>query len=311
MNSSTCDLSKIPETICFQSFFERFNIGCPLSSIYDIVAFVSVTPNSNKLLLTTKIKKRWIIHSTSKSITSAKKLCDALANSQMIVLERVSECNTNFLLAIAKCCSINIMNIEQTTGTYYTLRDAVKAIENEPLFNALRDILSSNLTCYYKCLTCDCISPSFLDTYECICIYEPDEKDPPLSAVPLAMKKSMNMKCPNCNEKNENILLPIHKQVHHKYPSIIMYHLPRAQHQAPKKSAFELYNPTMDCKQIYKSTSAILVDEYNSISVIEVQKGLFYNRNPYDISTFVSDEQINELCLTAQSVIMFFEQVRC
>jgi hypothetical protein len=269
-------------------------------------------PNSNKkMTLVTKIKKRWRISSTSKSIASAKKFCKLLANSRMIILERVRECNSNFLYAIAKCCSINIMGIEQDISkAYYTLRDAVKTIENDSAFECLRNMLSSHFTTYYKCLKCECTPSSLSNIYECICIYEPDIKHPPISAVPLASKNSLNLECSVCNEKTENVILPMHAQIHHQYPSILMYNLSRTTHQALKKLSIELNSQDIQCKYIYKPSSILLVDEYNSISVIKLQQNLVYGTSPYETSAVLSDDQINELCFTAQSVIVFLEQVK-
>ncbi|CAF3946132.1 unnamed protein product, partial [Rotaria sp. Silwood1] len=87
-NISSTVLRKPPNAICLQSFLEKTNIGCPSSTVYDVIAFISIMPNlDNKLVLATKIKQCWRINSMTKLIGNGEKLCKLFANSRLIILE--------------------------------------------------------------------------------------------------------------------------------------------------------------------------------------------------------------------------------
>ncbi|CAF3920394.1 unnamed protein product [Rotaria sp. Silwood1] len=74
-NISSTVLRKPPNAICLQSFLEKTNIGCPSSTVYDVIAFISIMPNlDNKLVLATKIKQCWRINSMTKLIGNGEKL---------------------------------------------------------------------------------------------------------------------------------------------------------------------------------------------------------------------------------------------
>ncbi|CAF4799720.1 unnamed protein product, partial [Rotaria magnacalcarata] len=120
---------KPPPAACFYPLLDDSFIGCASSSVYDIVAFLSVVSDvNNKLVLATKIKQ-----------------------SRLIILERIRTSNTNFLYAIAKFCSIIIDFDENNYGSCKTLHHAVQIIANSEKFNNLRQILTSNLTTSYQC----------------------------------------------------------------------------------------------------------------------------------------------------------------
>jgi len=79
-----------------------------------------------------------------------------------------------------------------------------------------------------------------------------------------------------------------------------MYHLSRTTRQALKKLDIELNSQDMQCKYVYKPSSILLVDEYNSISVVKLKQNLVYSTSPYETSAVLSDDQINELCFAAR-----------
>ena len=140
----------------------------------------------------------------SKLIGSGERLCQILAYSRIIVLERVCSCDSNLLHAIAQYCTIEITDIEQNRyRTYKTLHDAIRTNETEPAFAPLNDILTSRYTTYYECLKCRTSLDSLTATQKCVSIYE-------------TRKGHLQ---PHA--------LPIFAQVHHDYPLILIYHSSR------------------------------------------------------------------------------------
>ncbi|CAF3542908.1 unnamed protein product, partial [Rotaria socialis] len=102
IKNSTNLSSKPPPAVCFYPFLDDSYIGCASSSVYDIVAFLSVVSDvNNKLVLATKIKQRWKISGMNTLIGNGEKLAKLFANSRLIILERIRTSNTNFLYAIA------------------------------------------------------------------------------------------------------------------------------------------------------------------------------------------------------------------
>ncbi|CAF4808358.1 unnamed protein product, partial [Rotaria socialis] len=221
-NVSSTVLRKPPNAIFFQSFLEKTNIGCSSSTIYDVVAFISIMPNTdNKLVLATKIKQRWRINSMTKLIGNGEKLCKLFANSRLIILEQTRTCNSNFIYAIAQCCSFTISNIEHNDFcTCNTLNDAIKIIESEAKLNYLYSMLSSHFTTYYQCQQCQCSPSSLSTTHNGVSIYEQNMEPKFICGFPLASLDRLDLSCSVCNKKTEDVLLPVHSQIHHQCPPI-------------------------------------------------------------------------------------------
>ncbi|CAF3955863.1 unnamed protein product [Rotaria magnacalcarata] len=98
-------------------------------------------------------------------------------------------------------------------------------------------------------------------------------KNPHIYATPLTREGSLDLNCSICNERTENIILPITHQVHHQCPSFIVYHLSRTTFY----SVMNLHVELTDYKQkkhLYKPSTVLLIDEYNSISVIQLDEVL-------------------------------------
>ncbi|CAF1307474.1 unnamed protein product [Rotaria magnacalcarata] len=105
-------------------------------------------------------------------------------------------------------------------------------------------------------------------------------KNPHIYATPLTREGSLDLNCSICNERTENIILPITHQVHHQCPSFIVYHLSRTTFY----SVMNLHVELTDYKQkkhLYKPSTVLLIDEYNSISVIQLDE-LATNTNNID-----------------------------
>ncbi|CAF4854420.1 unnamed protein product, partial [Rotaria sp. Silwood1] len=317
LNISCIDISstvlrKPPNAIFFQPFLEKFNIGCTSASIYDIVSFISIMPNTdNKLVLATKIKQRWRISSMPKLIGNGEKLCKLFSNSRLIILERLRTCNSNFLYAIAQCCSVHIYDIaENNIKACETLNAAIKIIENKPTFYNLKLMLSSNYTSYYRCQKCRCPSNSLSTTNNCISIYERDADHSQVYATPLTWQDTLDPYCSVCNEKINNVILPTHSQIHYQYPAILMFYSSRTTLRAVQDLCIELGDDNIRDQYAYRPISVLLIDEYNSISVIKLEKLQVYCSSPYQIITTLSHDSINDLFHTAQKTIIFLQQVR-
>ena len=296
----------------FQSFLEKSNIGCTSSNIYDIVAFLSLMPNTdNKLILVSKIKERWRVSSMTKLIGNGEKLCKLFANSRLIILERTRTCDSNFIYAIAQCCSFMINCIEQNElKGCKTLNDAVRTIENTSIPNDLYLMLSSHFTTYYRCPKCHCSPTSLSITHEGISIYEHNNELSFICGTSLTSSSRMELSCSSCFDKTKDVILPIHGQIHHRFPTIFMYYLPQATLTAVQDLHVELTDHETRSKCRYKPTAILLIDEYNGISVVKLDKLSIYCSNPYQVITTSSFDTINEAFHTAQKTLVFLTQVK-
>lgn len=264
-----------------------------------------ISDNENKLVLATRIKQRWKISSMNTLIGNGEKLGKLFVNSRLILLERVRASDTNFLYAIAKCCSI-VIDINGNFNCCKTLHHAVKIIETDEKFNNLRQILTADVTTSYVCEKCS--RNTLLLKNNSICIYELDQEKSCTYAVPVLYQKSFNLNCSVCNETTESISLPIHSQVHHKCPSILMKRLPRTTYHNLMKIHIELTNDKQ-CKQIYKPSAALLIDEYNAISVIELDGLRAFPSCPYQTTAAYTSNEVNELFDTSRTCLVFLKQV--
>ncbi|CAF3810547.1 unnamed protein product [Rotaria sp. Silwood1] len=310
VNISSTILRKPPNAIFFQSFLENSNIGCSSSSIYDIVAFVSIMPNTEKkLVVATKIKQRWSISSMKKLIGTGEKLSKLFAHSRLIILERVRTCDSDFTHAIAQCCSHNINNIgKNSLKISKTLNDAVKMIENKSVLSNLCSLLSSHYTTHYQCLNCQSAPSSLSITHKCISIYQKHTEHSPIYAIPLTSISTTELYCSVCNKKTVNVILPTQNQIHHQCPSILMYYSTQTTLRAVVDLHIELIDDSSQCKYTYRPSSVLLVDEYNALSVVKLENLLVFCKSPYQTATKLSLDRINELFHTAEKTIVFLQQ---
>ncbi|CAF3941496.1 unnamed protein product [Rotaria magnacalcarata] len=310
-NVSSTVLRKPPNAIFFQSFLEKTNIGCSSPTIYDVVAFISIMPNTdNKLVLGTKIKQRWRINSMTKLIGNGEKLCKLFANSRLIILERTRTCNSNFIYAIAQCCSFTISNIEHNDFcTCNTLNDAIKIIESEAKLNYLYSMLSSHFTTYYQCQQCRCSPSSLSTTNNGVSIYEQNMEPKFICGSPLTSLDRLDLSCSVCNKKTEDVLLPVHSQIHHQCPPICMYYSQRTILHGVQNLRIELASHDSQSICAYQAISVLLIDEYNGISVVKLDRVSIYCTNPYQTVTTSSVDKINEAFHTAQKTIIFLKKI--
>ncbi|CAF3942060.1 unnamed protein product [Rotaria magnacalcarata] len=310
-NVSSTVLRKPPNAIFFQSFLEKTNIGCSSPTIYDVVAFISIMPNTdNKLVLGTKIKQRWRINSMTKLIGNGEKVCKLFANSRLIILERTRTCNSNFIYAIAQCCSFTISNIEHNDFcTCNTLNDAIKIIESEAKLNYLYSMLSSHFTTYYQCQQCRCSPSSLSTTNNGVSIYEQNMEPKFICGSPLTSLDRLDLSCSVCNKKTEDVLLPVHSQIHHQCPPICMYYSQRTILHGVQNLRIELASHDSQSICAYQAISVLLIDEYNGISVVKLDRVSIYCTNPYQTVTTSSVDKINEAFHTAQKTIIFLKKI--
>ncbi|CAF2835964.1 unnamed protein product [Rotaria sp. Silwood2] len=311
-NISSRVLRKPPNAFFFQSFLEKTNIGCSSSTIYDVVAFILIMPNAdNKLVLATKIKQRWRINSMTKLIGNGETLCKLFANSRLIILERTRTCNSNFIYAIAQCCSFTISEIQQNDfRTCNSLNDAVKIIESKSTLTNLCSMLSSHFITYYQSQNCRYSPISLSATHKDVSIYEQNTELSFICGIPLTSLDRMDLSCSVCHKKTENVLLPVHSQIHHQYPSICMYYSERTTLHGVQDLRIELKSYDTQSTYAYQATSVLLIDEYNGISVVKIDKLSIYCTNPYQAVTTSSFDAINEAFHTAQKTIIFLKQVK-
>ena len=268
------NLRQPPESILFQPFMDQSYTGCSSATVYDVVAFVSVLQHKdNKLILCTKIKQRWQMSSLTKLIDNGEKSCKLFSNARLIILERVRICNSNFIHALIQSCSLSINGIrENDFKTCDTLNDAVKIIETHSRLTNLCSILSSHFTTYHQCPKCQCAPDSLSTIHECISFYVPYSQNLPVCAIPLTRKDITDLYCSACNEKFKDMILHTSVQVHHQYPTILMYQPPRTILQTVVDLRIELTDNNTRCKYVYQPISVLIIDEYNAISVIKLQK---------------------------------------
>ena len=301
--------SKPPSAVCLNSFLDDSYVGCSSSSIYDIVTFLSIVPDiDNKLVLTTKTKQRWKNSSRNTLIGNGEKLAKLFTHSRLIVLERVRASNTNFLHAIAKCCSVIVNTDENIFESSKTLHHAAQVIMNNQRLNSIQQLLSSHVTTHYLCPRCNTSSNSLSSTIKSIFIYHLHEKNSFTCATPLIWPESLDLCCPVCNERKESVVLPINNQIYHQCPSILMYQLSRG----TLHSILNLHVALNDDKavnQLYKPCAVLVVDEYNSISVIELDGKLVFHSSPYQQPVSYTYEKINELFDTSRLSVVFLRKV--
>ncbi|CAF4249386.1 unnamed protein product [Rotaria sp. Silwood2] len=310
-NVSSTAMTKPPNAIFFQSFVEKLNIGCASSHIYDIIGFLSIMPHTdNKLTLVTKIKQRWQVSSMMKLVGNGEKLCKLFAYSRLLILERTRTCNSNFLYAIAQCCSF-VLKLSEPNELKIckTLSDAVKVIESNSNFRSLKSMLSSYLTTYYRCQSCDAASNSLFVTYNGICIYDQNTELKTIYGTPLKSSNIIDLTCSSCLQKMNNIILPINNQTHHRFPAILMYYLSQATLSIVQNVRVDLMNYETQSTCQYKATSILVVDEYNSISIIKLDPLALYDSSPYQKITTTSFDMIVETFHTAQKIVVFMKPV--
>ncbi|CAF3118807.1 unnamed protein product [Rotaria sp. Silwood2] len=306
MKPSTTLLSKPPNAVCFYPFLDQSCIACSSSTVFDIVCFLSVLSGAtNKIVLATRIKQRWKISSMNKLIGNGETLGKLFANSRIVILERVRTCSTNFIYAFAQCCSISIDIEENSIGSCKTLRHAIHIIENNQIFNNLRNILLSHITTYDQCRKCYSTSTSLSSTRKCVCIYESETKNS-VYAIPITIQNSIKFHCSHCNENYDDVILHTHFQTHHQYPSMIMYHLFRPTFGLAMDLHVELTDDTQQ-KHLYEPSSILLVDEYNAVSVIHIHELVVFSSSPYKTPIQYTKDEINELFDTSRTCIVFLK----
>lgn len=295
---------------------DPLGIGCPTSTVYDIVGFLSVTQGvvNQKLVLATKVRKRWLISSTQKMIGEGEELCQLFSRSQIIILECVRTSSTNFLLAVAECCSTSIAINDQNIDTNYkTLRDAIKKIEETPSLQCLKDTLSSDITNYYQCPKCNVPVNSLMSTYDRICIYAQITDESIITALPFIRDTdSCKLQCSNCKQSMDDWILTTYEQTHQRCPFTLMFHSRRIRRDQVTNLRIKLIDNHTQLPRTYHIVSLLLVDEYSSISLIKVDGSntlKAYCRSPYITPSLLSDIEIDDLFTTARSNILFCQSV--
>jgi len=309
--NTTTSLYRTPNIINFQQYLSKYNIGCTSAFIYDLISFVSIISNShNKLVVGTKIKKQWQVSTSNKNIGDGKKLHDLLAQSRIMIFERVSVINANFVRAISASCSVDISNMNQDDFKAYTLVDAIKKIENDSTLDSLHLVLSSRFTNYRICTKCERSPDSLSERHHCICIYEESQQQQPLIGIPINLKSSLCYQCSVCDKNYDEVILPVHEQIHHQYPSILMYHTTRTSKEVVKDMCFKFNNQYSTNIYVYKPLSILCLDSFNSLSVLKLRENIMYCSNDYNTTIPATDDLTRDLFDTARSIIIFFQKVR-
>ena len=231
-----------------------------------------------------------------------------LAASRIVILERIRTCSSNFLYAIAQCCSITVNENNRTIRPFKILRDAIKIIEHDEQFSELRHLLRSSHVTYYACNKCHSPSDLLSSTSEDICIYEQDSNSSEIYGTPLLISYDESFDCSICNEKSKNLILPISKQTCIKCPPILMYRLSNTTLNTLTNFQVKLTDYLQN-QYVYTSLSAILIDEYNALSVIKLKDNSIFTSTPYQAAASISKSEINDLFQTARTVIVFLKQV--
>ncbi|CAF1518427.1 unnamed protein product [Adineta ricciae] len=233
-----------------------------------------------------------------------------LAASRIVILERIRTCISNFLYAVAQCCSITVNVNDRTIRPFKTLRDAIEIIEHDEQFTELHHLLLSSRVTYYACNKCRFSSNLLLSTSEDICIYEQDSDSSEIYGTPLLTSSDEILQCSNCNEKSKNLILPVFKQIHLKCPPILMCRLSNA--TLNTLTNFHVKLPDyLQNRYMYTSISAILIDGYNALSVVKLKDNSTFTSTPYAKPASISKSETNDIFHTARIVIVFLKQELC
>ena len=287
----------------------------PSLATFGIVGFVSVMPinTDDKPVLATKIGQRWRISSSQKLLGDGEQLCQMFARSRIIVLERFHDTHISFLCAIAQCCSVNNIKSAGNTDGCKTLREAVKQIEKDPNLENLRSTICASFTNHYQCPYCLSIADSMIYMTNAVPLYQQSSKDDFLYAFPFVSNASSSDKtCPKCEKQLADTILPLFRQTHQRCPKILMLRGEPSSRRQLSNLRLKLINNSTDTTHVYEFISALLVDQYKSISLLKFVRPshwIVYCQPPYSVPTSLSDNDIDDLFITAQSFVLFFDRV--
>ncbi|CAM4846151.1 unnamed protein product [Rotaria magnacalcarata] len=121
---------KPPPAACFYPLLDDSFIGCASSSVYDIVAFLSVVSDvNNKLVLATKIKQRWKISCMNALIDNDEKLAKLLlilaTNTNSIDENNATAVSTSTSIQFNQPISVRLLNKctnKLTVGSFRSLK---------------------------------------------------------------------------------------------------------------------------------------------------------------------------------------------
>jgi hypothetical protein len=112
---------------------------------------------------------------------------------------------------------------------------------------------------------------SLSSTHDCVSIYQKIEKDSLIIGMPFTLSNhSLDLQCSVCNNSTDNLLLTPYRQTHERCPFIFMYYSRRTSREQMLNLRIELMDDCTRLSQVYKIASVLLVDEYNSISLIKL-----------------------------------------
>ena len=306
---------KPPRTLSLATVMNTSSMVCPSSGIFDMVGFLSVTLISvdDKLVLVARIEQRWRRSSSGKPLGDGEQRCQMFARSRIITLERLNKSNVNFVHAIKQCCSIGNINLEEITYDFTTLREAIEHIENNSNLEHVRQAISSIFTNYYLCPGCQRRSNSLASLIDSVSIYQQPANDSVLTAIPFVWSASASqMECPKYTKRIGDVMLILFRQTHQRCPMILMLQAQKTSRQQIMDLRFNLINDSTKVNYTYKFVSVLLVDQYNSISLIKFSmpdNWMVYCEAPHSVSASLSDTEIDGLCVTAQAAILFLERV--
>lgn len=306
---------KPPRTISLANVINAMSIVPSSSAIFDMVSFLSaVTINGVKNLVSaTKIKQRWRISSSPNLIGDGEQLCQLLVRSHIIILERVNKKDGSFLHAIQQCCSlanVESVTIEDDTKTF---REAVKQIEKNPNLKQLRDAVSACFINFYECPDCNNISDSLTSTIDSVSLYQQTSTDSEFYAASLMWNTdSSDISCSKCLKQFGDRILTPFRQDHHRCPNVLMLQAETSTRQKLKNLRLNLNNDLTGVTNTYNFISALLVDRYESISLVKLtlpDKWTIYCKPPYFEPASLSNTEIDDLFLTVQTSILFLRKV--
>lgn len=162
---------------------------------------------------------------------------------RIIILERLHKSNADFLRALLRYCCICAIDLRDIIGTYETLRDAVKEIENNPNLVRVRHTISPIYTDYFRCSSCQRTSDLLALQHDCVSVYQQSSEVSTPIATPLLWDASTwNKECPNCLTKFGDMIPASGNQTHQQCSNIFLFRIQATSFRKISKVCLSLLN---------------------------------------------------------------------
>ncbi|CAF4030724.1 unnamed protein product, partial [Rotaria magnacalcarata] len=156
--------------------------------------------------------------------------------------------------------------------------------------------------CFYPLLDDSYIGCAFSSVYDILAFLSVVSDVNNKLVLATKIEQRWKISCMNTLIGNREKLAKLFANIHHQCPSFIMYH-------SSFNSVMNLHVELTDYKQkkhLYKPSTVLLIDEYNSISVIQLDEVWVFPSCPYAKAPSYTNEEINELFDTIVEHLLYF-----